>query len=54
MTAATKLKVFLLLGRTAMTSLHSVLPRKVPIVKAMFFPVVMYRYKSGIIKKAEH
>ena len=53
-TAATKLKVFLLLGRTAMTSLHSVLPRKVPIVKAMFFPVVMYRYKSGIIKKAEH
>ena len=27
---------------------------KVHIVKAMFFPVVMYEYKSWTIKKAEH
>ena len=27
---------------------------KVLIVKAMVFPVVMYRYKSWTIKKAEH
>ena len=30
------------------------LPTKVHIVKAMVFPVVMYRGKSGTIKKAEH
>ena len=40
-----EIKKCFLLGRTAMTSLHRVLPRKVPIVKAMFFPVVMYRYE---------
>ena len=27
---------------------------KVRIVKAMVFPVVMYRYESWAIKKAEH
>ena len=30
------------------------LPTKVCIVKAMIFPVVMYRYESWTIKKAEH
>ena len=30
-----------------------IFPTKVHIVKAMFFPVVMYRYESWIIKKAE-
>ena len=49
-----------LLGRRAMTNLDSVLksrdttlPTKVCIVKAMVFPVVMYRYKSWITKAAE-
>ena len=37
-----------------MTSLHSILPRKVPIVKATVFPVVMYRCESWTIKKAEY
>ena len=50
----------LLLGRKAMTNLDSVfqsrdiaLLTKVHIVKAMFFPVVMYRCESWQIKKAE-
>ena len=30
------------------------LPTKVHLVKAMVFPVVMYRYESWTIKKAEH
>ena len=30
------------------------LPTKVHLVKAMVFPVVMYRRKSWTIKKAEH
>jgi len=30
------------------------LPTKVHIVKAMVFPVVMYRFESWTIKKAEH
>ena len=30
------------------------LPTKVHIVKAVVFPVVMYRYESWIMKKAEH
>ena len=30
------------------------LPVKVPIVKAMVFPVVMYGCESGTIKKAEY
>ena len=51
----------LLLGIKAMTTLDSILksrditlPTKVHIVKAIFFPVVMYRYESWTIKKAEH
>ena len=50
----------LLLGRKAMTNLDSVLksrdihlPTKVHIVKATVLPVVMYRYESWTIKKAE-
>ena len=44
-----------------MTNLDSILksrgitfPTKVHILKAMFFPVVMYRYESWTTKKAEH
>ena len=51
----------LLLERKAMPNLDSVLksrditlPTKVPIVKAMVFPVVMYRCESWNIKEAEH
>ena len=51
----------LLLGRKAMTNLDSILKSrditwltKVHLVKAMVFPVVMYRCESWIIKKAEH
>ena len=51
----------LFLGREAMTKLDRVLkskditlPTKVCIVKAMVFPVVMYRCESWTIKKAEH
>ena len=51
----------LLLGRKAMTNLHSILKSrdiilltKVRIVKAMVFPVVMYGCESWTIKKAEH
>ena len=50
-----------LLGRKAMTNLDSVvksraitLPTVVGIVKAMVFPVVMYRCESWTIKKVEH
>ena len=50
----------LLLGRKAVTSLDSILksrditlPRKVHLVKAMAFPVVMYGCESWTIKKAE-
>ena len=50
----------LLLGRKAMTNLDSVLISKditlltkVDIVKAMVFPVVMYRSDSWTIEKAE-
>ena len=55
-----EIKRRLLLGRKVMTNLESILksrdttlPTKVPIVKAMVFPVVMYKYKSWTIKKAE-
>ena len=55
-----EIKKFLLLGRKAMTKLDSILksrditlPKKVHIVKAMVFPVVMYRCESWTIKKAE-
>ena len=50
-----------LLGRKAMKNLDSILksrditlPTKVRIVKALVFPVVMYRCESWTIKKAEH
>ena len=50
----------LLLGRKAMTNLDSILKSrditlltKVHLVKAIVFPVVMYRCKSWTIKKAE-
>ena len=56
-----EIKRRLLLRRKAMTNLNSVLknrditlPTKVHIVKAMVFPVVMYRCESWTIKKAEH
>ena len=56
-----EIKRHLLLGRKAITSLDSILksrgvtlPTKVHIVKAMVFPVVMYRCESWTIKKAEH
>ena len=49
------------LGRKVMTNIDSMfksrditLPTKVPIVKAMVFPVVMYGCESWTIKKAEH
>ena len=51
----------LLLGRTAMTNLDSILKSrditlltKVSLVRAMVFPVVMYGCESWTIKKAEH
>ena len=54
------IKIFLLLGRKAMTNLGSILksrdialPTKVHIVKAVVFPVVMYGCESWTIKKAE-
>ena len=56
-----EIKRHLLLGRKAMTNLESIfksrdmtLPTKVHIVKAMVFPVVMYRSESLFTKKAEH
>ena len=42
-----------LLRRKAMTNLALTLPTKVCLVKAMFFPVVMYGCESWTIKKAE-
>ena len=56
-----EIKRCLLLGRKATTNLDSmlksrdiILPTKVHLVKAMVFPVVMYRCKNCTIKKAEH
>ena len=56
-----EIKRRLLLERKIMTNLDSILksrditlPTKVHLVKAMFFPVVMYGCKSWTIKKAEH
>ena len=56
-----EIKRCLLLGRKAMTNVDStlksrdiVLPTKVHIVKALVFPVVMYRCESWRTKKAEH
>ena len=55
-----EIKRRLLFGRKVMTNLDSILkssnitlPTKVHLVKAMVFPVVMYRCKSWTIKKAE-
>ena len=56
-----EIKRHLLLGSKVMTNLESTLkskditlPTKVHLVKVMVFPVVMYRYESWTIKKAEH
>ena len=55
-----EIKRCLLLGRKATTNLDSILksrdiilPTKVHLVKAMFFPVVMYGCESWTLKKAE-
>ena len=55
-----EIKRCLLLGRKVMTNLDSILksgditlPTKVHLVKAMFFPVVMYGCESWTVKKAE-
>ena len=56
-----EIRRFLLLGRKAMTNLDSILksrditlPKMVHIVKVMAFTVVMYKYESWTIEKAEH
>ena len=55
-----EIKRRLLLGRKVMTNLDSILkskditlPTKVHLVKAMVFPVVMYRCESWAMKKTE-
>ena len=55
-----EIKRRLLLGRKVMSNLDSMfkirditLPTKVRLVKAMVFPVVMYRCESWTVKKAE-
>ena len=56
-----EIKRHLPLGRKVMTNPDSILksrditlPTKVRLVKAMVFPVVMYRCESWTVKKAEH
>ena len=56
-----EVKRHLLLGRKALTNLDNILENrdiawltKVCLVKALVFPVVMYRCESWTIKKAEH
>ena len=56
-----EIKRCLLLGRKVMTNLDSILKsrditlsKKVHLVKAMVFPVVIYGCESWSIKKAEH
>ena len=56
-----EMKRHLLLGRKVIANLDSIfksrditLPTKVRLVKAMVFPVVMYRCESWTVKKAEH
>ena len=56
-----EIKRRMLLGRKVMTNLDSILksrditlPAKVHLVKAMVFPIVMYRCESWTVKKAEH
>ena len=55
-----EIKRCLLLARKVMTNLDSIfksrditLPTKICLVKAMAFPVVMYRCESWTVKKAE-
>ena len=55
-----EIKRHLLLGRKVMTNLDSIfksrdsaLPTKIHLVKAVVFPVVMYRCESWTVKKAE-
>ena len=55
-----EIKRHLLLGRKVMTNLDSIfksrditLPKKVLLVKAMVFPLVMYGCESWTVKKAE-
>ena len=55
-----EIKGCLLLGRKVMTNLDSILksrditsPTKIPLVKAMVFPVVMYGCESWTVKKAK-
>ena len=55
-----EIKRRLLLGRKVRTNLDCILksrdialPTKVHLVKAVVFPVVMYRYESWTVKKAE-
>src|SRR5574341_956453 len=56
-----EIKRRLLLGRKVMTNLDSILksrdialPTKVRLVKAIFFPVVMYGCESWTLKKTDH
>ena len=56
-----EIKRCFLLGRKAMTNLDSILKSRditllteVRLVKAMVFPVVMYRCESWTVKTAEH
>ena len=56
-----EIKRCLLLGRTVMTNLESILksrhvtlPTMVHVVKAMVFPVVMYGCESWTVKNTEH
>ena len=56
-----EIKIHLLLRRKVMTNLDSILksrditlPMKVHLVKAMVFPVVMYKCESWTINKTEH
>ena len=56
-----EIKRCLLIGRKAMTNLDSILKNrditlltKVHVVRDTFFPVVMYRYETWTINKAEH
>ena len=49
-----EIKRRLLLGRKVVTNLDIILLTKVCIVKALVFPVVIYRCESWTIKKAEH
>ena len=55
-----EIKRYLLLGRKVMINLDSIfksrditLPTKVHLVKAMVFPIVMYRCESWTVKKPE-